>query len=357
MRGFKRRRDVRFMSMALAMLLVISGAGFGGPTRVVAASSSVRDTHTHDATPRATADVLDRNGKVRLHVESTTLAPSSLVGLIRELQKNRELLTAWRARVEQVAKLSKRSAATAARTLTLIDALSAPTQHQFHQRVQRLGVGVERRSTSNAQGIRGVQTSYIVRGAVKMRLFVPTRAAVAPPPPASDSFVPEGDEGLDAPETVAAAPTTLQEDCGGEPCATQQEIDDAMATLVAIDDENNALDAEMSAEMAEIDEWCNQNPWECEGSPDPDAVQSGPWVADADARPCSSEFWNFAGAVLSTNGAVILGVAALFAAATAPIAALVVAGTVVAAAGGLAWSYSGAISLLDCKRRTLLLQP
>jgi len=82
--------------------------------------------------------------------------------------------------------------------------------------------------------------------------------------------------------------------------------------LIAIDDEETTLDAEMNAEYEASVEYCNQNPWACGQEPALDQPRGGPSVSIAVyAQPCSVEFWNFAGAIVSTTGAVVAGVAAL----------------------------------------------
>lgn len=107
----------------------------------------------------------------------------------------------------------------------------------------------------------------------------------------------------------------------------------------------------MQAEWDEIEAYCNSNPTECESTPE---LPDGSMLDAVDRFPCQSEFWSFTGAILSTHGVVILGVAALAAAGGGVIAVGVVAGTVVAAAGGLSWSYSGALSLLSCKAQMMV---
>ena len=125
--------------------------------------------------------------------------------------------------------------------------------------------------------------------------------------------------------------------------------------LIAIDDEETTLDAEMNAEYQASVGYCNQNPWACGQEPALDQPRGGPSVSIAVyAQPCSVEFWNFAGAIVSTTGAVVAGVAALLGAPMSGGASLLVVGaTVAAAGGGLMISYSAGMGLLECKRNQM----
>ncbi len=193
----------------------------------------------------------------------------------------------------------------------------------------------------------GTATRFAINGVVKLRVFRTYGSNEPTTPREIDQSEP-----LHGPAAADPAVVAAQEYCGGNPCATQQEIDDALVMLVAIDDEAATLDAQMNAEYAALVEYCNQNPWACGQGPALDQPRGGPSVPSAVyAQPCSSEFWNFAGAIISTNGAVIAGVAALLGAPLSGGASLLVVGaTVTTASGGLMWSYSAAIGLLDCKR-------
>jgi hypothetical protein len=347
MRGMKQRTGIKFASTVLAFLLAIGGVGSANTVRVMATPLPAASADAESAV-KATVDLLDRHGRVQFHGESSMLNPSGALKAVRAVRHDAQALAKWRQNVDRMAKVSKAAKARLAGTTRLIDALSASSPAAFHEQVQKLGVTVRTMPATDVSGFPGVRKEFVVRGAVKLRLFIPTR----PAPPADDSA---SDDDIVKGPNVGPTVWAVQEDCGGEPCATQQELDDALAALLSIDEENNMLDAEMQAEWAAYEDYCSQDPWACEdGSQlDEELPSHGPSVSELRQKACSSEFWNFTGAVLSTNGAVILGVAAILAATTAPIAALAAAGTVVVAAGGLAWSWSGALSLMDCARRRI----
>lgn len=252
-----------------------------------------------------------------------------LVTWSRDLRSNRELLRAWRADVERLAKLSRRSSLRSSKTLAVIDAMAASTPEEYHTRVQALGVSVQTRRLVLANGHEGDEKRFNMNGKELGRIFIPVQTE-------SEAEVTHGPFTRETPAT-----------CDPEPCATPQEIEDALVTLYAAEAELAALESDMLAEYDDLQDYCSQNPWACPSATD--AVRSGPSARDDAAPACWAEWANFAGSVVTANGVVIAGVATILAGVAAPIAALAVAATVVGVAGSLLWGWSGAISLMECK--------
>jgi len=281
-----------------------------------------------------------------LQASSASPKPEALVRFVRSLRTNRNIIDSWRTVANRYA--ATQDAKRAVRLRALVDAFGAEDDVAFHNAVGRLGVSVFSTSERDERGQEGTATRFAINGVVRLRVFRPY--GNSEPPKAREM---DPSEPLHGPAAADPAAVAVQEDCGGDPCATQQEVDDALVMLVVIDDEATTLNAEMNAEYAALVEYCNQNPWACGQEPALDQPRGGPSVPSAVyAQPCSIEFWNFAGAVVSTWGAVVAGMAALVGAPmTFGVSLAVVGATVTAASGGLMISYSAGMSLLDCKRR------
>jgi hypothetical protein len=136
-------------------------------------------------------------------------------------------------------------------------------------------------------------------------------------------------------------PDTCWFDGAPADCATQQDRDDALALAAAAADEVEQAQSDADADYAAIEAYCNQNPWDC-------GEHSGPNVGGlCKDFPCSADFYNFAGAAVTTNGSII----GLVAIATAPVSvpALAIVGAGLVVVGGLLWMRSAGTGLRNCK--------
>ena len=325
-------RNVRSIVAVMAALTLV----FGAEWRSVAARTP-RPARTGKSVVR-TADLLDRSGNVRLHVEGDSYNPSALLAVVKQLRSDPATLIQWRASAEAYAKRSSRSVGT---MLHVIDALAAPTRSEYHARVRQLGVDV---STSTAQD--GTQTtSFSVKGAVKLRVVTS---------PSADSD--ERESGASGPFVAANEREATQEECDGGPCATEEEKADAISVALAIDDEATAFDNVVRTEWEAFQVWCDNHPVACSSSENLEAPQSGPSANEEpefanQTKKCQIDFWNFVGATASTHSAVFGLVYVLLIPGAAPV--LLVTSLSLAVVGGLAWMYSAAGQLDDCKRLML----
>ena len=267
-----------------------------------------------------------------------------------------------------------------------LDVASATTQAERHAAIQKLPVTVI--LTSPKSGRPGILKTFVVGGKVRASRFVP--AAFTLPNPGVE---PEGD-GVGGPHlavemdgrwksdgnggcywdaadsgpnqctppgrwkigtecywdandsgpdqcTPPNPPSTCYFDGAPADCATQQDIDDALALVASATAEVEQAQADADAEMEEIEAYCDQNPGACDNTGQRIA---GPSCTD---MPCLGEFGRFTAAAITTNVAVatLAGVAA---ATAAP--ALAFAGASLAVSAGLFAMFGTGVSLLDCKR-------
>jgi len=131
-------------------------------------------------------------------------------------------------------------------------------------------------------------------------------------------------------------------------CATQQDRDDALALVASATAESEALQAQANSDWAEYQDYCSQNPQDCQ---DEDSDLWRPVHGPAcDKIDCLGNWLRFAGSALSTNA----GIAGLAIAALNPAtpAIVLVAGSV-AVVGGLLSLAGNGDSLLQCKRAAI----
>jgi hypothetical protein len=229
-----------------------------------------------DAVARSRQDSL-RTSLVLHGVPPELLAKAPLIGDLDAMRAALEV-----ARNSRNPKIAQR----AARSILLYDIATAKSSDERHALVSRLPVTIEH-TPATAAGT-GVRVRYIVNGKVKFERFVSTAAAATKPPAAEQ---PSG------PSAVA------DDDCydGPAPCATAQDMDDALVTLVS-------MQADLDEAQSEYDAGCAASPEDCGGGggelSQVPLLTGGPYEPDSPAGPgrCAAEAGNAVGAI---GGAVI----------------------------------------------------
>jgi hypothetical protein len=307
-----------------------------------------------------TADFYDRNGNIFHHFENDRVDSVAMKQMIKQMRPTPEELIQLREVAQKYASKSKRGKASVARALTILDALEAPTSAEFHLRVRSLGVSVDKVAILDESGQGGIQTTYSIEGKKKLRIFMARGInSLSSENTLHSMNAPMNTQQLSGPAVMMDEDITSPQECyvDGEPCATQEELDDAMMVACAYDDDTSALESEMNDVMNGI---INEGTSFCG-----EYAAAGPFVRGSkfdlsdgsmldkfneNAPRCWSEFLNFAGAALSTHGAIITLVAVILLA-TGPVSWLLVTGGLLVIAGGYIWTWSGGVALLDCARR------
>lgn len=341
-----------FRSIIVAVLtitLVVSGS-----PGLLAIAAAPRAAATGKAI-RATAELFDASGQRILRIDGSDVGDRAAF-VAKALRTNPTVLDDWREAAIRYATRSKRGMAGIKTTMQIINAFAAPTDAAYHEQIRQLPVTIVK---SPGRDRDTVQTSYYVRGVVRLRVSTVT-AVAADDPADAERMTQEESDAEAAAETSLAAPETAavtdaqEEECyvDGQvvPCATEQERQDALVAAIAMEDEAVAVDAEGSAQIAQIEEYCWQNPGVCDEPEPDDPIVGGPSAREKTTFwACNSEKWNFVAAAAATHAAGFTLVGLLLAPAAVP--ALVVVGGVLAIGSGLAWMYSGGVSLNDCARR------
>lgn len=195
-----------------------------------------------------------------------------------------ETLESIRNTLQRYAAISKRGNASVALSLQVIDALSAPSQAEYRRRMKLIPVKIN--SLTKTEDGTGTVVNYTVRGVTKTRVIEsPKRVGKA-----NENTIFASDTRL---ELVAArsnpvrlgAPwdceyTDDENNYWSGTCATQQELDDAAATAVALQDDVDEITDEQDAEWATV---CANNPPLCEEPYDDDEDEvSAPWISTSD---------------------------------------------------------------------------
>jgi hypothetical protein len=335
----------RIAKKMTAWLAMVSLTTLGAQPLVAASHSGHATRLSPSAADRTVAELFDREGGLRLRVRGRNFDPARTLSAVQQLRADPEVVDKWRAAIEHYATRVENSEERLARVRRLIAALEAETPAEFHARVMELGVSVSRTAARNASGVDGIQTAFIVNGAVRLKIF--TAAPVPMDNEAGTSPIPLSAGGSTVPELTAYERTLDECYYEGEPddCATQQEIDDALAYALAAEDEMYELEDD-------VDEACQQNPGQCEADadflvpgidevPDGSTDTSGAFYNSA---PCEEEVQSFALAAGGTQAAIFGLVAVAF----APVSALVLTGAVVAVGTGLAAMWWTAEDAIEC---------
>ena len=272
-------------------------------------------------------------------------------------------------------------------TLTIFDALSAPTGAEFHKRISALPVTIARKSVETRNGKKVLEVEYRLNGVLKARVLETRRSDGA-------RVAPRIDGSVAAPEMLDASGLSMEDGTSsshsntsafaaaatyceftdrnntlwtGE-CASQQEFDDALVVKIA-------LDAEVAAVQQEVvtysTAYCREmgTSEDCQWATDDESVLEGPLAevtpaiaamsvsysfsavavgqSGPNARACGSAGWGFAGALgafglatgyLSTTLASYGSAAAIAAGTAATVGAVgfALAGGVVCAIGVIA---------------------
>ncbi|MEX2660409.1 MAG: hypothetical protein WD227_00715 [Vicinamibacterales bacterium] len=287
----------------------------------------------------------------------------------------------------------------AKRTLQWLEVLTAKTSAERHAAIRRLPVTIVRSVATD--GRQGVIKSFLADGRVRVQLFVPSTplpadrsetlelgedASVDSPtigrwksdgqsgcywdaeddgpdqcnPQAgrwkldgsSNCYWLDGDDG----PNQCQPPTTITCHHEGQPseCATDQELEDVAIMAAQGEADLAAAEADYDAVAAELEVYCNENPWDCDEVAEPEVKEvSGPYSADTSCagKACGEQAFNVtqgmvasAAALVGYHGAVKEAAAAGARMAGATTAAWYIA---IGGAGFTLGYYIG--SYIDCK--------
>lgn len=255
-----------WVAAGLAAVLACAPEGAVRPDVVGMRDDSVT---TQSATTPAQVVEESSQSVVRTTAEAATPPASGTVSdLVQGIRTLRQLpadsITKWRNGLDRIAKMSRRGDASVSMRRMILDAIAAPSDAEFHERLAQLPVTITSAAGYN-NGVSGQYRSYAVRGAAPIRLFFPSRSVGRQPPDDDASSWIEGDgdgeriivnaafvigaEG--APETPAldVCSTTWEGIPYQGDCATQQEIDEGLAAIAA-------MDVELADDSAEAEQLC-----------------------------------------------------------------------------------------------------
>jgi hypothetical protein len=136
--------------------------------------------------------------------------------------------------------------------------ISTSSGAEKHNKIKRLPVSMV--ETKSVDGRQGTVKNFVARGKTHFSVFVPAPNTGVVPDLETIELSPGPNEGN-------SSGTRNEFDCYGgepEPCATQQEMDDFMSFLAYQQSEMELIQIEVDAGLAEIENYCSQNPWECE---------------------------------------------------------------------------------------------
>jgi hypothetical protein len=140
-----------------------------------------------------------------------------------------------------------------------LDIASAQTHQERHARIRQLPVTVR---TSQASEDGRVVKEFVMEGKTRLQVSF----AVAP-------------------SHSALSGPSISDDCYGgepEPCSTQEDMDDLFVLLADSNNELSSGQADLDQEWAEYDDYCSNNPWDCDGN-HLEVMPSGPSAAECDA--------------------------------------------------------------------------
>jgi hypothetical protein len=199
----------------------------------------------------------------RVSSTATYAASKSSAELVSGLRKLREMpadsVAKWRRSLDELAKVSRRGRQAVAYRRLILDAVTSGSDQAMHARLAELPVTVSEVSGSK-DGVNGTYRSYAIGGQTHVRLFIATNESTRSRPDDSGSITGGPSE------ATAATPLSdwaFRDDCttyyGGSTyigeCATQQDIDDAAASL-------SALQSEIDGDRAEAQYLCEVHPEE-----------------------------------------------------------------------------------------------
>jgi hypothetical protein len=215
-----------------------------------------------------------------------------------------------------------------------VEILAAKTPAERHAAIRRLPVIITESVPTDGRG--GVVKRYVAGGKARLEMFVP----IALPAPEE-----EVEEQLLGGPRVTEGPS--RDDCYYEgepsPCVTQQDIDDLGVVIADAEVEIESLQDDYDTSVAEYEEYCDQNPWDCEGEEQP--IASGPAL---NVFGCGTERVAAAGAIVTAAattylaaeaGGFVAGVAATITTTAAAVATGALVGVAVVAAGYAVYSW------------------
>ena len=173
---------------------------------------------------------------------------------------SRESLAALRETFLRYGRRSKRGVAGVSMTLQVLDALSAPTATEYHQRIRALPIRIVRKTLSDNGSQMVVE--FLVRGTLKSRVFPVLSTAGKTGSPSDDITL--DTDGLSGPNVTEQHTVVECEYTDAEnvyfsgPCATQQEVDDGYATMIALQEEVGGIEAEVGAACNNKREACEE---------------------------------------------------------------------------------------------------
>ena len=244
------------LGICLVGLLTSCGADAPNPHAPAEIRTDAETLLRDSTSPEETREQL-----VRVDPRTETVA-SPVTRYANPLAANRDSINAWRRALDRIASSSKRGEQSVAMRRAILRAMSANSDTEFRAAMASLPVAVSD-AQGEERGLSGTSRSYSLNGKVYVTRFIPSESGdefSAGDARATDFDAEASTSGPSVPETTLDASIRLEtaEECEpflfedqwyyGE-CATQQEIDDAIALTIA-------LDAEITADYEEAQSSC-----------------------------------------------------------------------------------------------------
>lgn len=246
---------------AVALTSQAAVAAEGAPARQPAPTKSEKEQLPPRRIEESITDT-DRTGGSRLY--------HALVARRDELSQAREKLA-------QYGSTSDRSRSVSL-SLRVLDAMSAPSEAVYRQRMNELPVTIHRNAERDQLGRDGLVTEYWVKGKKWGSRFEPTTPEWKGPSETSSIDGGPSATSLELARSEYEPCTYTNEDgtWAGE-CATQQDIDDGWTQLAALDSDLGSVQSDQAADV----EYCRtvlNSCWETEAAPalEPDYSFDGP---------------------------------------------------------------------------------
>lgn len=223
--------------------------------------------------------------------------PSPVVALREMRRASVDSVAKWRESLDKFAKVSRRKEASVVLSRIVLDAVSARSDAEYHEKIAQLPVVITDSAGVDDRGRAGYYRNYSVYGKTRTSVFHPTAGEPVSGLDASWPEVDEANPGLteDEPSVASAALTWCVDDLPegyweGE-CATQAEIDDANSAMAALETEMDGVESDVAHA-----EYCAEHPEDYQTCAD----QEENTASDADG-PVSPEWLEDGGVVGSAQ--------------------------------------------------------
>jgi hypothetical protein len=196
-------------------------------------------------------DLYGRDGRIRKHYEGEAL--SSWVELVaRELRKvDSADLAIARDAIAKFRGTSERRMTSLELLSGILEAYSATSDAEYRRRMDNLPVSVVRRvDAKNERGEKGVSVEYWIQGELRARAFVASESGEWSAPSDSEEDARSAESGSTRRETSCEWTDPYDNAYYSGECATQQALDDAYVTAIALEADIYDLDSDVETACA-----------------------------------------------------------------------------------------------------------